>query len=107
MSTPDGTLATPPIALVEVQGYVYLAKTGLADLYERTGNANLAAQLRKEAAELREKFNCEFWLEDKAFFALALQRDHKPCAVLSSNPSQALWTGIVDRKRREGRRRHC
>jgi glycogen debranching enzyme len=92
----DGSLAVPPIALVEVQGYVYLAKTLLADLFERAGEPDRAGQLRTEAATLREKFNRNFWLEDKGFYALALQRDSKPCAVLSSNPGQALWTGFAD-----------
>lgn len=92
----DGSLAQPPIALVEIQGYVYLAKVLLADLFERAGEPDRAGQLRTEAAALREKFNRDFWLEDKGFYALALQQDGKPAAVLSSNPGQALWTGIAE-----------
>lgn len=92
----DGKLATPPIAVAEVQGYVYLAKIAMADVYEQAGEPDRAEQLRREAAELRTKFNRAFWLEDKGFYALALQRDHEPCAVLASNPGQALWTGIAD-----------
>ncbi len=92
----DGSLAIPPIALVEVQGYVYLAKTSLAEIYDRAGEPDRAKQLRKEAAELREKFNREFWLENQGFYALALQQNHQPCAVLSSNPGHALWSGIAD-----------
>jgi len=92
----DGSLAEPPIALVEVQGYVYLAKTYLADLYRRTGEQERADQLLEEAAKLRSHFNQDFWMEDKKFYALALQRDRKPTAVISSNPGQALWSGIVD-----------
>ena len=45
---------------------------------------------------MRERFNNDFWLADKQFFALALQKDHEPVAVISSNPGQALWSGIVD-----------
>jgi glycogen debranching enzyme len=92
----DGSLARPPIALVEVQGYVYLAKRSLADLFERSGEHDEAARLRREAEQLRARFNRDFWLEDKGFYALALQADHQPAAVVSSNPGQALWTGIVD-----------
>ncbi len=92
----DGSLARPPISLVEVQGYVYSAKVSLADLYERTGERDRAEQLRSEADELRARFNRDFWLEDKAFYALALQANHKPAVVISSNPGQALWSGIVD-----------
>jgi glycogen debranching enzyme len=86
----DGSLATPPIALVEVQGYVYMAKRTLADLYERAGEPDRAGQLRQEAEELRARFNRDFWLEEKDFYALALQADRQPVAVLSSNPGHAL-----------------
>lgn len=95
----DGSLATPPIALVEVQGYAYLGKLSVATLFERAGEPERAAQLRREAQELRERFNRDFWLEDLGFYALALQGDGRPCAVVTSNPGQALWTGIVDRER--------
>jgi glycogen debranching enzyme len=92
----DGSLATPPIALVEVQGYVYRAKLLIADLCARVGDSKTADRLRSEAAELRARFNRDFWVESKNFYAIALQRDNKPAAVISSNPGQALWTGIVD-----------
>jgi glycogen debranching enzyme len=92
----DGRLATPPIALVEVQGYVYLAKLTLADLYERAGEPDRAGRLRQEAQDLRGRFNRDFWLEAKGFYALALQADRQPVAVLSSNPGHALWAGIAD-----------
>jgi glycogen debranching enzyme len=92
----DGTPARPPIALVEVQGYVYLAKTGLAELYARAGDAARAEQLRREAIDLRARFNRDFWLADQDCYALALQAGGAPAAVVSSNPGQALWTGICD-----------
>ncbi len=92
----DGSLAKPPIALVEVQGYAYQARRSLADLYERDGDPRRAAQLRKEADALREQFNRDFWLADQEFYALALQKRKRPAAVISSNPGQALWSGIVD-----------
>ncbi len=92
----DGSLAEPPISLVEVQGYVYSAKVSLADLYERAGEGERAQDLRREASELRVRFNRDFWMEDQGFYALALQAHHAPTAVISSNPGQALWSGIVD-----------
>ena len=97
----DGSLATPPIALVEVQGYVYRAKLLIADLYARTGDNPTATRLRQEAAQLKSAFNREFWLEDKNYYAIALQKDARPAAVISSNPGQALWTGIIDDGRTE------
>lgn len=91
----DASLAAPPIALVEVQGYLYAAKQGIADLYERAGDAARAEALRREAKELYERFNRDFWLKDDGFYALALQDGGKPAAVVSSNPGQALWAGII------------
>lgn len=92
----DGSLAKPPIALAEVQGYAYLAKTGIADLYHRAGQADRADQLRKEADDLRQRFNRDFWLKDLGIYALALQAGGKPCAVVASNAGQVLWSGIAD-----------
>ena len=91
----DGSHAVPPVALAEVQGYVYQAKRGIATLYARIGEEVRAGRLRREAEELRARFNRDFWLADKGFYALALQGDGTPCAVVSSNPGQALWSGII------------
>ena len=65
----DGRLATPPIALVEVQGCVYLAKLTLADLYERAGEPDRAGRLQQEAQDLRGRFNRDFRLEEKGLYA--------------------------------------
>ncbi len=94
----DGSLATPPIALVEVQGYVYRAKMLMAELYARLGDAT-ATRLRQEADDLKARFNRDFWLEEKDFYAIALQKGGRPAAVISSNPGQALWTGIIEESR--------
>jgi glycogen debranching enzyme len=97
----DGSLATPPIALVEVQGYVYRAKRLIADLYGRAGENQIADRLRGQAAELKRAFNRDFWVESKNFYAIALQKDNRPAAVISSNPGQALWSGIIDDNKAE------
>ncbi|HEY83124.1 MAG TPA: amylo-alpha-1,6-glucosidase [Dehalococcoidia bacterium] len=93
----DGTLVKPPVALVEVQGYVYAAKRGMAQLFSQLGKEKLARRLRREAAALKARFNRDFWLDDEEFYALALDADKAPVASISSNPGQCLWTGIVDR----------
>ncbi|MBV9609197.1 MAG: amylo-alpha-1,6-glucosidase, partial [Acidobacteria bacterium] len=95
----DGSLATPPIALVEVQGYVYRAKLLIAELYARTGEDGTAQRLREQAEALKTHFNRDFWVDGKDFYAIALQKHNRPAAVISSNPGQALWTGIVDASR--------
>jgi len=92
----DDSLAAPPIALVEVQGYVYRAKLAVAQLYERTRSVTRAARLRQEASDLRARFNRDFWVAERGFYAMALQGDGRPAVVISSNPGQALWSGIVE-----------
>jgi glycogen debranching enzyme len=92
----DGELAKPPIAVVEVQGYVYLAKTLIAQLYRRVGDPETAARLEREAEALRLRFNESFWLKDKGVYALALQDGGRPDAVVASNAGQVLWSGIAD-----------
>ncbi len=92
----DGSLARPPIALVEVQGYVYLAKTLIADLYRRAEEPDRAGQLQREADELRQRFNRDFWMEDKGCYALGLQAGKQPLTVIASNAGHALWAGIAD-----------
>jgi len=95
----DGSLAKPPIALVEVQGYVYLAKMSMAELYERDGDRDAAERLRAEARELQTRFERDFWIEKKEIYALALQAGCKPAAVVSSNPGQMLWSGMASPER--------
>ena len=68
----------------------------LADLYRRAGESERAEQLRQEAEELRAHFNRDFWLEEKGIYALALQAQGRPAAVVPSNPGQALWSGIAE-----------
>lgn len=97
ISHADGTLAKKPVAVAEVQGYVYMAKGRLAPLFKILGRENDAARLEKEAGDLKERFNREFWMEDKKFFAQALDADGV-CDVISSNPAQCLWTGIIDQR---------
>jgi glycogen debranching enzyme len=95
----DGTLVKPPIALVEVQGYVYAAKLGMAEVFSALGQKGLARKLVEEAASLKDRFNNDFWLEEEAFYALALGADREPARSISSNPGQCLWTGIVSKER--------
>jgi glycogen debranching enzyme len=92
----DGTLAKPPIALPEVQGYVYRAKKLIADLYRRAGDNHRAAALVQEADGLRQRFNRAFWMEDKGIYALAVQAGSRCADAVASNAGQVLWSGIAD-----------
>ena len=91
----DGTIAMAPIALVEIQGYVYDAKRRLADLAGRLGETALSERLSREADALHDRFNEAFWMEDRRFYAIALDADKRQVGTISSNPGHALWSGIV------------
>ena len=91
----DGSAAEPPVALVEVQGYVYRARLDTAWLYRLTDRPNEAERLEKAAKALRRRFQSAYWLPDRRYLAVALQKDGRPAEAISSNPGQALWSGIV------------
>jgi glycogen debranching enzyme len=93
----DGRYAEPPIAAVEVQGYVYAAKRGLAELAREVWREpGLAERLDREADELRKRFDEAFWIDERGgFFALALDGNKQPLDTQSSNMGHLLWSDIV------------
>jgi glycogen debranching enzyme len=93
----DGRMAEPPIAPVEVQGYVYDAKRGLAEIAREVWRDRaLADRLEKQADELRERFDKSFWVEDRGgFYALALDGDKEKVDARCSNIGHLLWSGIA------------
>ena len=91
----DGTLAKAPIALCEVQGYVYEAKMRAADMAKILGDNQRASALQEQARVLRDKFQEAFWCEDLSFYALALDGDKQPCRVRASNAGHCLYSGIA------------
>jgi glycogen debranching enzyme len=92
----DGTLAKPPIALAEVQGYVYDAYVARSMLAREEGDTATEQECADRAAKLREEFNRVFWLPDRGWFAVGLDRDKKPIDALASNMGQCLLSGIVN-----------
>ena len=92
----DGRLAEAPVALAEVQGYTYGAYLARAFFAAEQGDSALSTELRARAAELKANFNRDFWLEDKGWVAMGLDRDKKPIDALASNMGHCLWTGILD-----------
>jgi glycogen debranching enzyme len=91
----DGRLAEGPIALCEVQGYVYAAKKAAATLASVFGQKDRAVELRRQTGALKKKFNQAFWCEEIGTFALALDGHKRPCRVASSNAGQVLFSGIA------------
>ena len=98
----DGRIAEPPIALCEVQGYVYAAKLAAARLNRVLGEVNRACELEVQAELLRAKFEEQFWCDELGTYALALDGRKKPCRVRTSNAGHCLFAGIAspDRARR-------
>jgi glycogen debranching enzyme len=91
---PDGRLPEPPIALVEVQGYVHDAKVRMAELYRGLGQPERAAALRRAAAELRDRIRSAFWLEKLGTFAVALDGHKQPIPTATSNAGHLLWSRV-------------
>ncbi len=95
----DTTLAEAPIALCEVQGYVYAAYQARAALAREAGDHATDERCRRKAADLRERFNQDFWMEEQGIFALGLDADKRCIDAVASNAGHCLWTGIVEPER--------
>ncbi|MFZ0663298.1 MAG: glycogen debranching N-terminal domain-containing protein [Acidobacteriaceae bacterium] len=104
---PDGTLAEAPIALIEVQGYVYAAKRRMATLMERLGDFEYAGRLKREAGELRVRIDKAFWMPDRQYYAMALDKNKRQLEVISSNPGHLLFTGAISHERAENVAQAC
>lgn len=91
----NGELARTPIALCEVQGYAFAAYQNMGYLARRLGYEKEARDWEQRASELQERFLRAFWWEEEQSFYMALDRDKQPCAVVTTNAGQCLWSGIV------------
>lgn len=96
---PDGKLAEPPIALAEVQAYVYRAKVLMADIFQDFNRKEESNRLCREAQQLKTKFNDKFWNEDKGIFVFALDRNKNQVDSLTTNPAHGYYTGIIEEKK--------
>ena len=92
----DGTIAEPPIALCEVQAYVYGAYLARSWIAFDAGDQDLAAEYRDRAALLKKRFNEQFWLPDRGYYAVALDGKKRPVDACASNMGQCLVFGIID-----------
>jgi glycogen debranching enzyme len=95
----DGRTAGGPIALCEVQGYVFGARQCASEMAAALGLEARATELQRQAEALRLKFEAAFWCEELSCYALALDGGKQPCRVISSNAGQALLSGIADPER--------
>jgi len=92
----DGRIPKGPIALVEVQGYVFAAFQGLAKLARLRGEAERAESWEIRADAIRQKVERHFWIEDLSYYALALDGDGQPCKVRTSNAGHLLYVGLPE-----------
>jgi glycogen debranching enzyme len=95
----DGRIAEPPIALCEVQGYVYAAKLAAAQLAHALGDVNHCCELEVQAEVLRTQFEDQFWCNALGTYALALDGRKLPCRVRASNAGHCLYSGIASPER--------
>jgi glycogen debranching enzyme len=103
----DGTLPGFPRATCELQGYAYDAKVRGARLARLVWkDAALADRLEQDAADLKRRFNREYWIEEDGYFALALDADGRKVDALASNNGHLLWSGIVDKSKARAVAKH-
>lgn len=95
----DGSYASSPIALAEVQGYVYAAKNGLAYVFAAIGDGVRAERLQAQARSLKRRFHQRFWMEEEGFYCVALDGERMQVQSLTSNPGHLLLSGILDEPR--------
>lgn len=91
----DGRIAQPPIALVEVQGYAVKALTEAAELLKFLGDEELSAQATERAQTIRALLDPVFWMEEKSYYAMAIDKDRQQLKVVSSNPGHLLFSGAI------------
>lgn len=92
----DGTLAEPPIALCEVQAYVYIAYLARAWMAYDAGDKALGNELADRAAHLKKQFNEQFWIPERGYYAIALDGRKRQVDACASNMGHCLWFGLVD-----------
>ncbi len=92
----NGKMATGPIALCEVQGYVYAAKIRMSELAHSRKRPDLGDRWQEEAEQLKARFNVDFWMEEEGFIALALDGEGKQVDSITSNPGHCLNLGILE-----------
>jgi glycogen debranching enzyme len=95
VSFADGRIAKAPIALAEAQAYAYAAWGAGAALARATGDPVTAGKRAGRAEKLQAQFDRDFWMADRAAFALALDGDKRPVDAVASNIGHCLWAGIV------------
>lgn len=94
----DGRQAQPPLATVELQGYLYAARLVMAELMDERGEVAEAQRQREEAEALRWRVEERYWMEEAHFYAFALDGEKRPVDAIASNPAHLLWSGLPNRQ---------
>ncbi len=96
---PDGTLAEPPIAMVEIQGYALDARRRMAQLYQRLGRTGRSTRLGEAARLLGRRIEERFWMPEAGYYGLALDGRKRLVPTITSNPGHLLWSRAVSAER--------
>lgn len=96
---PDGSAPEPPVATVETQGYAFFGLNSIADILEREGETARASELKRWAQRLKSAFEENFWSEEDACYAMALDGNKNKTQGITSNAGHILFTGIADKDR--------
>ncbi|MGC1781420.1 MAG: glycogen debranching N-terminal domain-containing protein [Acidobacteriaceae bacterium] len=95
----DGSIAQPPIALIEVQGYAIKALAEAAFMLELLGDEELKAQAEDRSEKIRRLLDPMFWMEEKNYYAMALDKDKRRLEVIASNPGHLLFSGAITQEK--------
>jgi glycogen debranching enzyme len=106
ISDRQGRLGVGPIALAEVQGYVFAAWRARANLARLLNDSDTATRCETRAEQIQQRFEEQFWLDDAGYYAIALDGDKRPLDALASNQGHCLWTGIAAEERAASVTRH-
>ncbi len=95
----DGSFPDAPIAVCEIQGYAYDALIRMAKLFDVLGESDEASRLTAEAESLKAKFNRDFWMPERGYYAVGLDAAKKQIDSITSNPGHLLWSGIAEHEK--------
>lgn len=87
-----------PVAVVEVQGYAYMALKSMVPIIRDEGFDGLSDRMDAVANRIKEAFNKSFWDAGNEFYHLAIDGHGKKLDIITSNPGHLLFTGIIDKE---------
>ena len=97
----SGNFAESPIALAEVQGYVYHAMTGMADIYQSLNLPEKSEELKRKSKKLKSEYDTAFWMDEFDYYAIALDHNKQQVGTITSNPGHLLLADLIPQAKLE------